>query len=110
MLFDKIDFYKDITHYSPYLPFFSNIILDDEGNFLVFEFTGKDDTKSNVFNVIAYDKSGRRLARTSFVCDDYELNFSESTFVISKGYVYAMAKLKNSHGMPLRLVKLKISN
>jgi hypothetical protein len=109
-LLDNIDFFKDITHYSPYLPFFSNIILDDEGNFLVFEFTGKNDTKSNIFNVIAYDKTGKRLARTSFVCDEYDLNFSESTFVISKGYVYAVAKLKNSPGMPLRLVKFRISN
>jgi hypothetical protein len=109
-LLDNVDFYKDITHYSPYLPFFSNIILDDEGNFLVFEFTGKNDTKSNIFNVIAYDKTGNRLARTSFVCDEYELNFSESTFVISKGYVYAVAKLKNSTRMPLRLVKFRISN
>jgi WD40 repeat protein len=91
-MLDKVDFYKDINHYSPYLPYFSNIILDDEGNFLVFEFTGKDETESNIFNVIAYDKMGQKLARTSFT------------------YVYAVAKLKNSTGIPLRLVKFKISN
>ncbi|TAL60087.1 MAG: hypothetical protein EPN88_16390 [Bacteroidetes bacterium] len=109
-LLDNSDIYKDIKNYYPYLPYFSNIILDDEGNLLVFEFTGKDDTVSNIFNVIAYDNTGKKLARTSFVCDEYDLSFSESTFVISKGYVYAVAKLKNCSGMPLRLVKFKMSN
>jgi hypothetical protein len=58
--------------------------------------------------VIALDMNGKRLARTSFVCDDYELTFSSSTFVISKGFVYAVAKLKNTKGMPLRLVKFRM--
>ena len=107
---DNSDIYNDIKNYYPYLPYFANTILDDEGNFLVFEFTGKDEAESNIFNVIAYDNSGNKLARTSFIYDDYDLSFSESTFVISKGYVYAVAKLKNFKGMPLRLVKFKISN
>jgi len=106
----KIDRYKDIKNYFPHLPYFSNIILDDEGNFLVFEFTENDEKTNNIFNVIAYNNKGEKLARTSFICDEYDLDFSESTFVISKGSVYAVAKLKNTTGMPLRLVKFKISN
>ncbi|MDO9339878.1 MAG: hypothetical protein Q7T72_05045 [Bacteroidales bacterium] len=107
---DNSDIYNDIKNYYPYLPYFSNIIVDDNGNFLAFEFTDKNDAVSNRFNIVAYDNNGKRLARTSFVCDDYDLSFSESTFVISKGYVYAVAKMKNIKGMPLRLVKFKMSN
>lgn len=107
---DNSDIYNDIKNYYPYLPYFSNIIVDDDENFLAFEFTGKNDVVSNRFNIVAYDNNGKRLARTSFVCDDYDLSFSESIFVISKGYVYAVAKLKNYKGMPLRLVKFKIAN
>jgi len=106
----NIERYKDLNNYYPYLPYFANIIPDDEGNLLIFEFTKKDEVKSNIFNVIACDKTGKSLARTSFVCDDYDLSFSESTFVISKGFVYAIAKLKNFKGMPLRLVRFKMSN
>jgi len=102
--------YKGLDNYFPHLPFFSNIILDDEGNFLVFEFTNKEEKNSNIFNVIAYISKGEKLASTSFLCDDYDLSFSENTFVISTGYVFAVAKLKNTSGMPLRLVKLKITN
>jgi hypothetical protein len=107
---DNVDIYKDIKNYYPYFPYFSNVISDDEGNLLVFEYTSYEDKKNNIFNVIAYDSKGQKLARTSFICDDYDLSFSASTFVISKGYVYAVAKLKNYKGMPLRLVKCKISN
>ncbi len=107
---DNIDIYKDIKNYYPYFPYYSNLISDDEGNLLVFEFSNIDSKENNSFNVVAYDSDGKKLARTSFICDDYDLSFSESTFVISKGYVYAVAKLRNTSGMPLRLVKLKISN
>jgi hypothetical protein len=105
-----IDRLKNIDGYFPHLPYFSNIITDDEGNLLVFEFTSKEERESNIFNVIAYDSNGQKLARTSFICDDYGLSFSDSKFVISKGYVYAVARLKNTTGMPLRLVKFKITN
>ncbi|MBP1665578.1 MAG: hypothetical protein H6Q23_438 [Bacteroidetes bacterium] len=107
---DNIDIYKDIKNYYPYFPFFSNIITDDEGNLLVFEYTNTGENESNFFNVIAYDSNGKKIARTSFVCDEYDLSFSDSKLVISKGYVYAVARLKNTAGMPLRLVKLKITN
>jgi len=105
----KIDRYKKPENYSQ-LPYFSNIIVDDEGNLLVFEFTSSEERQSNIFNVIAYDSNGQKLARTSFICDDYDLSFSDAKFVISKGYVYAIARLKNTTGMPLRLVKFKITN
>ena len=107
---DNVDIYRDIKNYYPYFPYFSNIITDDEGNLLVFEYTNTGENESNFFNVIAYDNNGKKIARTSFVCDEYDLSFSDSKLVISKGYVYAVARLKNTAGMPLRLVKLKITN
>jgi hypothetical protein len=107
---DNVDIYRDIKNYYPYFPYFSNIISDDEGNLLVFEFTNTNEKESNYFNVIAFNGNGQKIARTSFICDNYDLSFSDSKFVISKGYVYAVAKLKNTTGMPLRLVKFKMSN
>jgi hypothetical protein len=107
---DNIDVFRDIKNYYPYFPLYSNILTDDEGNVLVFEYTSVNDKVNNRFNVIAFDKNGKRLARTSFVCDDYDLTFSRGSFVFSKGYVYAIAKKKNPAGMPLRLVKFKVTN
>jgi hypothetical protein len=107
---DNIDIYRDIKNYYPFLPCFSNIISDDEGNLLVFEYTNINAKEDNIFNVVAYDIKGQKLARTSFICDDYDLSFSDAFFVISKGYACAFAKLKNTTGMPLRLVKFRITN
>ena len=104
-MLSAIEAYKDIANYEPYLPYFSNIIVDDQGNMLVFEFTERDAENDNIFDVVAYDSKGETVARTSFISDDYELNISANTFVISGGYLYAVAKLKNYDGMPLRLVK-----
>jgi hypothetical protein len=106
----KIEGLKDVSKFYPHLPYFSNFMCDDEGNMLLFELTDRDQKEDNIFNVIAYDHYGQKIARTSFVCEDYDLRFSDATFVISNGYVYAVAKLKNTPGMPLRLVKFKISN
>ena len=107
---DNIYIYRNIKNYYPYFPCFSNMLSDDEGNLLVFEFTNTNAKENNIFNVIAYDSNGKKLARTSFICDDYDLNFSDAYFVISKGYAYAVAKLKTTTGMPLRLVRFKITN
>lgn len=107
---DNLDLFRELSNYYPYFPVYSNIMVDDEGNLLVFEYTSISDKATNRFNVIAYSSNGKRLARTSFVCDDYDLTLSGSSFVFSKGYVYAVAKLKNAAGMPLRLVKFKMTN
>lgn len=105
---DNLDLFRDINNYYPYFPVYSNIMVDDEGNLLVFEYTSISDKATNRFNVIAFSSNGKKLGRTSFVCDDYDLTFSRSSFVFSKGYVYAVAKLKKVSGMPLRLVKFKM--
>lgn len=107
---DNIELFRDINNYYPYFPPYSNILVDDEGNLLVFEYTSVDDQVSNRFNVIAFNNNGKRLARTSFVCDDYDLTFSRNCFVFSKGYVYAVAKLKNTPGMPLRLIRFRMES
>ena len=107
---NNIDIYRDIKNYDPYFPCFSNIISDDEGNLLVFEFTSTNAKEDNIFNLIAYDSNGKKLVRTSFFCDEYDLSFSDAYFVISKGYAYTVAKLKTTTGMPLRLVRFKITN
>jgi hypothetical protein len=106
-MLSSIEVYKDVDNYNPYLPYYSNIIVDNEGNMLVFEFTERDGEYDNIFNVIAYSSTGETIARTSFVCDEYELNISSRTFVISNGYVYAVVRLRNYEGMPLRLVKFR---
>lgn len=101
--------YKDRDNYLPTLPYFSKIFFDSDDNMLVFEFTRKEDIIDNKFSVIAYSSDGKRIAEASLVSEDYDLTITEETIVFHKGYLYAVCKKKNEEGIPLRLVKFRLS-
>lgn len=98
---------KDRSLYPKHLPYFSSLIMDSDGNILVFEFTKEAET--NKFKAYAYDNSGTEIGTSSFVSNDFELSFIPSTFAFSKGYIYAVATKKNGGKVPLRLVKFRLS-
>ncbi|NVO21068.1 MAG: hypothetical protein HXX13_15305 [Bacteroidetes bacterium] len=97
---------KDRSLYPVHLPYFSSLIIDSDGNILVFEFTR--DAGSNEFKAYAYDNSGKEIGSSSFVSDSYDLSFIPSSFSFNNGYVYALAMKKKNEKMPLRLVKFKL--
>ena len=97
---------KDRSLYPKHLPYFSSLIIDSDGNILVFEFTKEAET--NKFKAYAYDNSGTELGTSSFESTNFELSFIPSTFAFSKGYIYAVATKKNGGKVPLRLVKFKL--
>jgi len=51
---------------------------------------------------------GKFACQSSFVCDEYELMINPSKMVFHNGMVYGLQKLKNSTGIPLRLVRFKV--
>lgn len=90
------------------LPTFSTILKDSDGNLLFFEYPKEEN--ANKFNVWIYGNSGSFVCQSSFVCDDYKLEINPSKMVFYNGYIYGLQLLKNSSGVPLRLVRFKISN
>lgn len=90
------------------VPVFSNIIKDSDGNLLFFEFP--KEVNANKFNVWIYKEDGQFISQSSFVCDDYDLQITPSKMVFRDGYIYALQNLKNTTGVPLRLVRFKLSN
>jgi hypothetical protein len=96
---------KNRDTYPKHLPYFSSIIVDSDGNILVFEFT-KDD-ESNKFEAYAYDISGNEIGESSFESGDYDLSYIPSSFVYRSSQIYAVAKSKKGGKVPLRLVKFK---
>ncbi len=97
---------KDRSLYPKYLPYFSSLIVDSDGNILVFEFTKKEET--NKFKAYAYDNSGNEIGSSCFVAENFELSFIPSTFAFSNGYIYAVGIRKNGGKVPIRLVKFKL--
>ena len=89
------------------LPIFSALIKDSDGNLLFFEFPVVEN--ENKFNVWIYEDWGKFVCQSSFVCDEYNLEINPSKFVFYNGYIYGLQLLKNSSGIPLRLVRFKLS-
>jgi len=90
------------------VPVFSNIIKDSDGNLLFFEFP--KEVNANKFNVWIYKGGSKFICQSSFVCDDYDLQITPSKMVFKDGYIYALQTLKKTSGVPLRLVRFKLTN
>ncbi|MGZ2371225.1 hypothetical protein ACXR6G_15710 [Ancylomarina sp. YFZ004] len=90
------------------VPVFSNIIKDSDGNLLFFEFP--KEVNANKFNVWIYKEDGKFVNQSSFICDDYDLQITPSKMVFRDGYIYALQTLKKASGVPLRLVRFKLTN
>jgi hypothetical protein len=90
------------------LPLFANVIKDSDGNLLFFEVPEKEG--ANQFNVWIFQNGGKFVAKSSFVCDDFDLSIMPSRMVFHNGYIYALQTLKSTSGNPLRLVRFKVSN
>ena len=88
------------------IPVFSTMLEDSDGNILFFEYPKQEG--ENKFHVWVYNVSGNFVGESSFVCDDFELEINPSKMFFHNGYIYALQKLKNVNGVPLRLVRFKL--
>ncbi len=98
--------FKNKEEYPSHLPYFSKILVDSDGNVILFEFTKEENTNS--FKAYAYDNKGVYISSSSFNSAQFELNFTPKTFTINNGFVYALATKNNCSGVNLRLVKFKM--
>lgn len=90
------------------LPFFSTIIKDSDGNLLFFEYP--EEKGANKFSVYTYNSVGEFVCQSSFVCEDYDLVINTGKLVFYKGYLHGLQELKETDGVPMRLVKFKLEN
>lgn len=90
------------------LPTFSTIIKDSDGNLLFFEYP--KEKNANKFNVWIYENGGKFVCQSSFVCNEYNLVINPSKMVFRNGYIYGLQLLKETTGVPLRLVRFKVSS
>jgi hypothetical protein len=89
------------------IPVFSTVIKDSDGNLLFFEYPKEED--KNIFHVWVYEKGGNFICQSRFVCDDYDLNINPSRMAFHKGYLYSLQSSKNATGVPMRLVRFRLT-
>jgi hypothetical protein len=88
------------------IPAISTIIKDSDGNLLFFEYPKVEN--ANKFNVWIMQDGGKFVCKSSFVCDEYELQINPSKMAFSNGMIYGLQKLKKTDGVPLRLARFKL--
>jgi hypothetical protein len=89
------------------LPVFTTVIKDSEDNLLFFEIP---ETKGgNKFNVWVYQDGGEFVCQSSFVCDDYDLVINTDRMAFHNGFLYSVQDKKGAKGIPMRLVKFRLS-
>ncbi len=101
----QVENYKNPKFYPKHLPYFSSIVVDSDGNLLVFEFTKDEDKVSNKFLAYSYNLKGDLLGTSSFKCDKFNLSFTAGTFQFYNGFVYVVA---NNPDGPPQIAKLKL--
>lgn len=89
------------------LPVFTTVIKDSEDNLLFFEIP--ETTGGNKFNVWVYQDGGNFVCQSSFVCDDYDLVINADRMSFHNGYLYSVQDKKGAKGIPMRLVKFRLS-
>jgi hypothetical protein len=88
------------------IPAISTIIKDSDGNLLFFEYPKEEN--ANKFNVWVLQNGGKFICKSSFVCDDYDLQINPSKMIFSNSMIYGLQKLKKASGIPLRLVRFRL--
>lgn len=103
---EQIGKLKDKSIYPDHLPYFTKVLIDSEGNLLVFRYTDKKNT--NKFNVYTHTLRGKYLSTSSFSTNEFNLNFSSNTFIFHNNYIFNIAENKDSNGTFKQLVKFKV--
>lgn len=103
----QIEKFKDPGYYPPNLPRFSGLMVDSDNNILLFRYTKEEG--SNKFDVFSFDSQGKKIAASSFLSKEYELQINPNVFKFHGGTIYSFAKLKSvKPGNPMRLVKFRL--
>lgn len=104
---EYLEYYLDPELNPGYLPALSQAMIDSDNNLLGFRFTS--DEGQNKFFVYTFDNRGQKICESSFISEEYDLDFSSSKFVFHRGEVIAVQFLKDKERpVPLRLTKFRL--
>jgi hypothetical protein len=103
--FDKLS-YKD--YFDSNLPFYRGILVDEEGNILIFKSSDCFENCNEVFQV--YSPEGKYICETTMDKGDFDFKIDRrgKNIVFMKKAIYGLFQLKDSEDISLRLVKVDL--
>lgn len=106
--FKAFDSYR--IFFKKHLPFHNSIMIDSQGNALVFHYTGCLDTVEPGFQV--YTPGGKYICDSKFVFGEYRFPFVDSKFfrktAIRNGHFYILSEQENEDGNDTYKKMLKV--
>jgi hypothetical protein len=96
------------NQFDEYLPYYREILVDEEGNILVFKWTDCIGDCQDVFQV--YSPEGKYICETRIDKGNFDFsidNKNKSIVFTGKG-IFGLFQLKNNEDVSLRIVKVKI--
>ncbi len=98
--------YKD--YFDPYLPFYREILVDGDGNILIFKTSECFEKCNEVFQV--YSPEGKYICETTLDKGDYDfkIDMRFKNIVFTKKAIFGLFQLKDSEDISLRLVKVDL--
>lgn len=98
------EFVKVEGFFPEHLPYFYNMILDEQNNALLFIYTNNEN-QDYAFQAYALD--GTSLGSSEFKIDGYDLLSNMGHFKFKDGFIYTLA-LKKGAEFPLRILKCRV--
>jgi len=100
--------YKD-NFFQKYIPYYYNILVDSDGNILVFQFVDED--VDHKFRVYTIDSKGQNVAETILELQDYKLslNYRFEEIAFYKGKVIGLINPAGNNTEPYHLMKFDIT-
>jgi hypothetical protein len=90
------------------MPYFYNILVDSDGNILVFRFVDED--VDHKFSVYSYNSNGNRIADTNLELEGFKLglHYRFEEIVFFNGNIFGILNSSVNINEPMRLVKFNI--
>ncbi|MGE0090638.1 MAG: hypothetical protein AB7S50_14290 [Bacteroidales bacterium] len=90
------------------MPYYYNILVDSDGNILVFKFVDED--VDHEFSVYSYNSNGKRIANTNLEVEGYKLglHYRFEEIVFFNGKIIGLLNSSENINEPMTLVKFNI--
>lgn len=100
---DAPDFFPD------HMPYFYNMLVDSDGNLLVFGYNETD--IRHKFRVYSYLPDGKFICETVLNADNFDIKLNKkfNQLCFHERYLYGIAPKADETGIPLKLVKFKLT-
>ena len=95
-------------YFDPYLPFYREILVDGEGNILIFKSSECFEKCNEVFQV--YSPAGKYICETTIDKGDFDFKIDRrfKNIVFTKKAIFGLFQLKDSDDISMRLVKVDL--